>query len=81
MSAFIWGMFYWRKKSKTRTPIFVYWICGTFFVLLMSYTLFEFALRYLAPSIKYFSAILGIACYVMFGTYLSKEENKIRSVE
>jgi NADH:ubiquinone oxidoreductase subunit 6 (subunit J) len=68
------AMFYWRNKTDKRTPIYVYWTVGFFIVMVISFTLFEWVLRTISPTLEPLSAILGIMYYILIGMQLQKKK-------
>ena len=66
---FIYSLKYWYNKKKSIIPVIIYWLLGLVFVLLISFTLFDWllAITLQGDDLGSFAAICGILFYVLVG--------------
>lgn len=66
---FIYALKYWFNKSKSIIPVVLYWLFGLVFILLISYTIFDWLIINAINSDKYgsLSAIFAIVLYFYVG--------------
>ena len=66
---FIYSLKYWYVKKKSIIPIILYWLLGLVFVLLISFTIFEWLFISALPNDELgpLAAICGILFYVLVG--------------
>lgn len=66
---FIYSLKYWLNKTKSIIPIILYWLLGLVFVLLISFTIFDWLLISALPNdeLGSLAAICGILFYVYVG--------------
>ncbi|MDO7174255.1 hypothetical protein [Mariniflexile sp. AS56] len=66
---FIYSLKYWYNKKKSIIPVIVYWLLGLVFVLLISFTLFDWIITITlqGDNLGSLAAIFAILFYVFVG--------------
>lgn len=83
---FIAGIKFWMKKTINSVPLIIYWVFGLFFVLILSFSIFQWGLISLSfpknsllgdeSMLGSLCSILSIALYLFIGLkYLKRKKS------